>query len=304
MATFTYTVDAQLLARELDTLSAHVDKTTDAVVTLQEAVIAAEKQAADHICDKLNKGFFTLIRSQISQKIARLQSEADSLLMQLNRQKKTLVDAQSRMEGDYGRISSRYLKLFDGLNVNLRQRIFELDKPILDCAVKEAERLANRTRYLTATVPVAQLESLSAGQQISAARVKYCGLHVIHSMKKFLCRMSDQQKVINRILLPNGGAIDAALWIPVIISETNHDKSGHTSVDIAVSAPVPAKTTQSAIKSAIMQDIDRLAWRPEEINREVRSEFNKILSDSTAPQRVKDVIHNLFRSTPYQTLRP
>ena len=54
---------------------------------MQTAVIIAEEKAADHVCNNVNKGFYSLIRSQISQKMAKLQSEVDSHLMQLVQQK-------------------------------------------------------------------------------------------------------------------------------------------------------------------------------------------------------------------------
>lgn len=303
MATFNYTVDTDPMAREIGTVSKHVDTTTAAVVTMQAAVVLAEEQAANHVCENVNRGFFTLMRSQISQKIAKLQSEVDSHLMQLNQQRKTLTAIRIRMERDYNMISSRYLKLFNGLNANLRQRIFELDKPVIDYAVKEVERISNRTRYLTATVPITQLESLSTSQKIIASNVKYRGLNVIHSMKKFLGDMSEQKKLTNRILLEDYKVINATLSIPVIISEMNHDKYNNKSIDIIVSDGMLTKTTQSAIKNTIMSDIDNLKWQSGEIHREIRSEFNKILSDSTASQRVRDMMNKLFLSNNYQTIR-
>ena len=70
------------------------------------------------------------MRSQISQKIAKLQSEVDSQLMQLNAQRKQLLAIKNRMERDYNMLSDRYLKLFNGINQNLKQRILELDRPV------------------------------------------------------------------------------------------------------------------------------------------------------------------------------
>ncbi|GHT76494.1 hypothetical protein FACS189463_1690 [Bacteroidia bacterium] len=166
MATFNYTVDTNPMAQEISTVSNHIKGTTTAVVAMQTAVVLAEAKAADHVCNNVNKGFYTLIRSQISQKIAKLQSEVDSHLMQLNAQRKQLLGIKNRMERDYNMISSRYLKLFNGLNQNLKQRVFELDKPTIDFAVREVEKVSNRTKYLTATVPVSQLESLAASQKI------------------------------------------------------------------------------------------------------------------------------------------
>ena len=38
------------------------------------------------------------------------------------------------MQKDYNMIAGRYSKLFNGLNSNLKQRVFELDKPTIDFA--------------------------------------------------------------------------------------------------------------------------------------------------------------------------
>lgn len=103
MATFNYTVDTHPMADEISSVSNHLKGTTVAVVAMQTAVVLAEKKAADHVCDNVNKGFYTLMRSQISQKIAKLQSEVDSHLMQLNQQKKQLSAIKSRMERDYNK---------------------------------------------------------------------------------------------------------------------------------------------------------------------------------------------------------
>src|ERR1700761_9467443 len=129
MASFSYTVDTAPMAAEMHNVTRHVDGTTTAVVAMQVAVIQAENLAADHICANVNRGFYSLIRSQISQKIARLQSEVDSHLTQLRMQSQAIGGIRTRMERDYHMISGRYLKLFNSLNNNLKSRIFELDRP-------------------------------------------------------------------------------------------------------------------------------------------------------------------------------
>ena len=139
MATFNYTVDTQPMAAEMSNVSHHVNITTGAVIAMQTAVIAAEETATDHICNNVNKGFYSLIRSQISQKLAKLQSEVDSNVMQLVQQKNALLNIKHRMQRDYNMIASRYIKLFNGLNANLKSRVFELDKPTIDFACKEID---------------------------------------------------------------------------------------------------------------------------------------------------------------------
>ncbi len=304
MATFNYTVDTQPMAKEIGSVSNHVKATTTAVVAMQAAVVLAEAKAADHVCDNVNKGFYTLIRSQISQKIAKLQSEVDSHLMQLNQQKKQLLGVKSRMERDYNMISNRYLKLFTGLNINLKQRVFELDKPVIDFAVREVEKVSNRTKHLTASVPINQLESLAVSQRIIASNLKYRGLNVINSMTKFLADMYAQKELTDQILLESNSNIDNnTLSIPVIISESNYDKFDNKHIEISVSPVELSKQSQISIKNLVMQNVENLQWRNNEgANKEIQSEFIKMLNSSNASQRVKDMANKLFMANTFQTI--
>jgi hypothetical protein len=305
MAYIDCVVDTDPMAQKISSVSNHVNATTTAVVAMQTAVVLAESKAADHVCDNVNRGFYTLIRSQISQKIAKLKSEVDSHLMQLNQQRKQLLAIKMRMERDYNMISNRYLKLFNGLNQNLRQRIFELDKPTIDFAIKEVEKVSNRTKYLTATVPVSQLESLAASQKIIASNVKFCGLKVINSMTKFLSDMSEQKKLTDQILLADNFKIEnTSLSVPILISEYNFDKFDNKNMDIVVNNVGLSNPTQSSIKNTIVSNIDNLQWQRErEINKEIENEFRKLLAVSNTSQRVKDTANKLFMANNYQTIK-
>lgn len=304
MATFNYTVDTQPMAKEIGSVSNHVKATTTAVVAMQTAVVLAEAKAADHVCENVNKGFYTLIRSQISQKIAKLQSEVDSHLMQLNQQKKQLLGIKSRMERDYNMISNRYLKLFTGLNINLKQRVFELDKPVIDFAVREVEKVSNRTKHLTAGVPINQLESLAVSQKIIASNLKYRGLNVINSMTKFLADMYAQKELTDKILLESNSNVENnTLSVPIIISESNYDKFDNKHIEISVSPLELSKQSQASIKNLVMQNVENLQWRNNgSINKEVQSEFIKMLNSSNASQRVKDMANKLFMANTFQTI--
>jgi hypothetical protein len=305
MATFNYTVDTHPMAEKIESVSNHVNATTSAVVAMQTAVVLAEEKAADHVCDNVNRGFYTLIHSQISQKIAKLQSDVDSHLMQLNQQCKQLSAIKGRMEHDYNMISRRYLKLFNGLNQNLKQRVFELDKPAIDFAVKEVEKVSNRPKYLTATIPVSQLESLAASQRIIASNVKFRGLKVINSMSRFLADMSEQKKLTEQVLLADNSKVEnLSLSVPAVISECNFDKFDNKNIDVTINSIELSKQTQSIIKNTVNSNIENIQWQQEkEINMEVKSEFSKYLSTSNASQRVKDMANKLFMANNYQTIK-
>ncbi len=304
MATFNYTVDTQPMADEMSSVSHHVNLTTGAVVAMQTAVIAAEARAAEHVCNNVNKGFYSLIRSQISQKLARLQSEVDSHLMQLVQQKKALISIKTRMQRDYNMIAHRYTKLFNGLNANLKNRVFELDKPTIDFACKEIDKVSNRTKYLTATIPITQLESISASQKIISSNVKQKGLNVINSMKWFIHEMNVQKKITDEILInDNNFSQDATSFIPIVVYECNRDKTDHKNIEIVVSEVELNNSAKSAIKNAVYNEFPDINWSQNSTPlSEINSEFSKLLSNSPKSARIKDLALRLYQSNNYLTI--
>lgn len=305
MASFSYTVDTSPMANEIRGVSKSVNKTTTAVVAMQTAVIIAENKAANHVCTNVNNGFYALIRSQISQKIAKLKSDVDSLFMELVQQKKALLDIKKRMEHDYHMITSRYVKLFGALDTNLKNRVFELDKPTFNFAYKDINRSSNRTRYLTATIPIAQLESISISQRIVASNVKQKGLGAIASLKRFLAEMNDQRKLTDRILIDDKrfSGSSSMQFVPVVICECVRDRITDQQVEITVPEIELDHTAGSAIKNTIYSELPGLAWvQRSAIDPEVTSEFSKFLSNSAKSQRIKDVAMYLFHANVYQTI--
>lgn len=302
MASFSYTVDTQPMAEQISTVSRRVDVTTGAVVSMQVAVIAAEEEASNHVCANVNRGFYSLIRSQISQKIARLQSEVDSQLMQLNQQRTALLGIRARMERDYNMITSRYVKLFNGLNINLKNRVFELDKPTIDFARKEINKISNRTKYLSATVPVCQLESVAFSQKIVASNVKQRGANVINSMKTFIHEMNVQKNLTDQILINDTNRATAGIiYLPVAICEGNADKTNHENMEVYI--PEVGNAAKSAIRNKIYRQDTELGWTENSMDlAKVTMEFNSLLSRSTNSARVKETALKLYQASKLQTL--
>ena len=304
MATFNYTVPTQPMADEMHSISRHVNVTTGAVVAMQTAVIAAEGRAADHVCSNVNKGFYSLILSQISQKIAKSQSEVDSNIMQLVQQKKALLNIKFRMERDYNMIAMRYTKLFNGLNANLRNRVFELDKPTIDFASKEIEKVSNRTKYLTAVIPITQLESISTSQKILASNIKEKGIKVITSMKWFIHEMNIQKKLTDEILINDHIISKSEIsYIPVVLYECNRDRTENKNIDVVITDVELNNVARSAIRNMAFAEFANIAWSKNlSLTREINSEFSKLLSASSQPSRIKDLALHLFQSNNYLTI--
>src|ERR1035437_3593305 len=157
MANFSFTIDTQEMADGLYSVAPHVDGATGAMVSMQTAVIMAERHAAEDICRNVNRGFFSLIRSQISQKIAISRSQVEARLLELRDQSQKLLGVKTTMQRDFQMIAARYTKLFRSLDLALFSRLYELNLPLLDLVQKDVGRMGSRRRALQAAVPVHQM---------------------------------------------------------------------------------------------------------------------------------------------------
>lgn len=304
MARIDCLVDTRPMANSIDKVSTQVTGTTTAVVAMKSAVVKAETDAANKVCNDVNKGFYSLIHSQISQKMARLQSEVDSLLMKLNQQRKQVLSIQKRMERDYNMITSRYLKLFNGLNKNLEQRVYELDKPTIELAVKQMNTISNRGKFLTATVPVSQTESLTMSQKIIASNIKFKGMKVIESMSNFLDRFYIQEALTQNILLPiQTNREKEEIMIPILISESNYDAKDNKHIDVAITNDMLTDNMRQSIEASARENEANMAWHEQEtISEEIVSEFNKLVKQSSASERVKKMTATLFNKNKFRTI--
>ena len=303
MATLNYKIDTQPLATEMDNVSRSVNNTKDAVLSMQEAVVAAEERASDLVCDNINRGFYSLIRSQISQKLAKHKSDVDAKTMLLSHQKRAMISIRNQMERDYTMISKRYTKLFNGLNSNLKTRVFELDKPLIDFAFHEIGKISNRTKYLTATIPITQLESISESQKIISSNLKKQVANAIYSIKDYIREMNSQDKIISQKLV-NDKNIPGNNYMPVAILESIPDRTGRTTTEIVYPVGEMDNEMKNSISDKIYNNISGMEWSEDNLTfAEVMSEFSKLLSASQKPDKVKEIAMTLFRNCRYETAK-
>jgi hypothetical protein len=285
-------VDTQPMANELKSVSNHVSGTTTAVIAMQAAVIKADQDAADQVCHDVNRGFHALMSSQLSQKIAKLQSDVDSHLMRLNQQAKQLMNIKKQMERDYQRTAMRYCKTFNTINKELRQRVQELDQPVFKFATTEVEMTRNRMNALTATIPVVQSESIIESQKILTSNVKYHGMKVLETSRDFVADMEEQRELTKRILLDNRKAETSAIYMPVIVSEGNFAQG--SSSNVYCSNELLSAQNVSNIKGEIIQNYTSFEWQDTEKDALVENEVVRLMSDSPISDRVKKTMNALM----------
>lgn len=293
-------IDTRPMADSLDTVSRKVNDTTNAVIGMKAAVVAADAAASERVCDNVNRGFYTLMKSQLSQKIAQLQSSVDSHLLRLNQQTKMLNSIRTHMQNDYNRTSYRYVKLFDVLNKELKIRVQELDQPIFKFATTEVQATNNRMTRLVGTFPTMQGEAITEAQRILASNIKFRSSQVLDASSSFVDGMLRQKMLTDKVMLKSVESRNAELFAPVVIAESCTDSN--TSVTIYTSNELLGNNGNTSVKSEIFRNVANLPWKDATMSEMVQNEFARLMAESNLSVRVKNTIGKLTQSISYQTI--
>ena len=296
-------VSTQPMADMINIVSNKVDMTTGAVAAMETAVIAQEKSSTEQICGKLDVGFFNVVISQIAQKLANENAKTRALAIELMQQQKALQSLQSRMTGDYNMISSRYAKLFGSLNQELRNRISELDKPLMDYCSQQVKQLQNRIYGLVSGVPVLQSESLTATQAIAAAHIKRNAQNLISAAGEYIKHDKQQERTTQNLW---NSKIDEEkiYYVPMIIDEENTELRNGASMikdNQALKSALGDVAYQKTIQTldAIVKSIE---WRTDDSqSANIANQYAEMVEKADVPKRLKDVMMKLFDSK-FQTL--
>ena len=299
--TISCSVDTKPMAEELHSVSNHVKGTTVAVTTMQSAVIAAENNSANKVCSNVNRGFFTMMCSQISQKIASKQSRVEALLMHLGQQKRLLLGIKNNMEREYGRISERYHRIFSSINKELEQRIRQIDQPVFELVTKHMVTSSNRMNALTGWATTSQMEGLTDSQRILVSKMKNNAQYALEQSADFLTQIGKQRVLTNQILISNvQGNEDKTCQIPVIICETISDSANIPRTEIWT--PDELTSANASEINNVIRDKTDMEWKEEKFPPQVEEEFNSMVASSQASPRVKQMIQKLYASTESKTL--
>ena len=97
-------VDTNPFDRSVEHCGNNVNLLTAAVVATESAEITSKEMNSNKVANSIIGGFFSLIRSDISQQIAELSQNIDAHLMHLKELAQVMPCKKKQMEGDYTRI--------------------------------------------------------------------------------------------------------------------------------------------------------------------------------------------------------
>lgn len=208
-------------------LNENVNLLTGAVVATEAAQVDSIRRNSRKVAHSIVSGFFKTVKSEITQQIAELTARIDADLIHLHEMDKRCKDKQRQMTVDYNRLKSNYVKIFDDLNKELENRIYELDRPTFKFReLSEEFNTRSAGGDLITTASVAATENSALQARINGARVKKDAVTAMEGAERFLAVQKRVANVLNHSLLDEEG--QGMKYIPVIFAQWSEKQGVYT----------------------------------------------------------------------------
>lgn len=295
MANFDIVVDTNPMAQSIDSVSHEVSNTTLAVAAMEAAVIAAEKQSAQHITENVDKGFYNLIQSKLSAKLAEYYTAMNAKIALLIELSKSLGGTKSRMEKDVNRLKTEYFKTFQGLDKSLENRISQLDKPTVSLAAARDNLIYHKNIIDVPSVFYSNDEIGATRQMALTARLNSKTDKTIDGMTKSVQNNMDFNKKMRSMISSDDVSKEKLLCVPVIYVEEQSYVLDDSNVSMIFVPDYIDKSVKEDIESRIENRIAEFENNNDDLSKtEIKKEFEKLVIANETDQSVIDRIMNLY----------
>ncbi|MDR2394643.1 MAG: hypothetical protein LBD93_10895 [Treponema sp.] len=321
MERYDFTIDTSPMAKMVDTVKGHVNGVTVAVTTMEAAVIAAERSASKTICDNVDKGFYVLMKSQLSQKAVAAYTEMiskEGILFQLA---KALDNVRGQMQDDYNMICRRYHKLFQSLNKALETRVKELDRPAMKIAEIKKNLVFDRLKNDSSLVFSAAEETLSVSQTAISGKLKQKTRDAIKTLYESTVEKRSYHNKLKSIVLQESATEqtgteksgtaeslpfrDNKLYLPVICSLTESFLNCHDLIENIYTAQTDKWQDSGPIIAEIRDIQNNLKWTSLSADEKetVKKEFLRFCEQDNPDERTGKEIMRLFEENSWEVLK-
>jgi hypothetical protein len=290
-------VDTNPFDHSVNSLKHHVDALSGAVVAAETVYVIEKTHSANAISKSVTDGFFTLIRSDITQQMAALKSKIDSLVMKLTDMKHGLVKIHQQMGLDYTRITERYSKVFEDLDQETRNRVSALDQDLIAARREMSLQLARPIDKGTSAIPtIFGGENSNAQTAMVAAGIRARMNQLLINSQAYLAGERTLARNFAATLWDDLPAQGNAVSLPVLYLSAD-DPEGHAMEEVFTGASDLSPLGDEGLQALFLRRFkeDSLAWSPmgnhPQIDRYLNALVGSIESgDATHDARVRETL--------------
>jgi len=304
MADLHFTVDTSPMAQSIDSAGHHINGVNAAVIAMQTAVIVAEKKSSEIICEKVNNGFYKLIKSQISQKAVAAKTEMESKQLILLQLAKSIDKVKQQMENDYHSIARRYGEHFNSFNRSLETRVKELDRPAMQLAEIRKKMVFNRLKDDSCMLFSATTEALPLAQTALAGKLKQKTRDTLLTLSDSINESRSYNEKVDSILVKHDdySGSSALRYFPAIFFSTDSLLNSDDSIESVYTADVMEDTAPLVSEiNRVQNDLSWTALDTEEKDA-VRREFLALCEKETGEERMVKEMIRMFDTASWEVL--
>jgi hypothetical protein len=307
------------MAQTVDTVRGHVNGVTAAVAAMETAVIAAELNASKTICENVDKGFYVLMKSQLSQKAVAAYTEMTGKQAILFQLAKALDNVRQQMQGDFNMICRRYQKLFHSLNKALETRIRELDRPAMKMAEVKRQLVFDKLKNDSSLLFSAAEETLSVSQAAVGGKLKQKTSDTIRTLYESTVESRSYNDKLKSIFItedaerPGDSGGEGALpqgkgdtcFLPAIFSSAESLLASGDILETIYTAQTDDWRNSGPVTAELSRVQGSLNWTaPEPGEREsVKKEFIRLCEQDDSGERTRSEIMRLFEEDSWEVLK-
>lgn len=283
---------------------------TGSVVAMNAIQCKTINESSLKIANGITHGFFTLIKSNISQDMAALISKITSTIGLIMEKTKMVVRQRDTMQGDYSRTLTRYKKVFSDLDEECKRRVIELDKYAFGLSKKIlCEQIFNLQTQKAVEALTNINDTANCATSLLEARVKNKSLEVINTLSKNIENQTGFSYKLSSILYDKKLENKKEQYVPVLIVKTKDIENDSESQNCFTQEKL-AQSVKDTITNTVMSNLNdldaQLKKTPQNEQDLIENAFNRLLendikSDSTDTQveykkRVFDTMKMLYKA--------
>lgn len=197
-----------------------VNVLTGSVRQAEAAEVDSILRNAKTVSSTIVGGFFSYIRSDLSQQTSELRPKVEAKMIQLLKLQEACKEKIAQMTEDFNRISERYTKIFDTLDNETRNRIIALNGKLFSLEKLITAKIGKSytdSLFTQSTISNMELESLSS--RLFGTRVKGGAMLIIERTKHLLQSDKILSRRINSILSAEQTETPKSYFLPVVVIE-------------------------------------------------------------------------------------
>lgn len=294
--TVTVNVDTDPFDASVYDCNNNVGVLTGSVAATEVAQVESIRANSRKVGQTIVDGFFKTVRSDLGQQIQELSSRVDATMIHLRELAARCVSKQKQMEKDYYSLSKRYGSIFNDLNKELENRIYELDRPTFKFKeTGDATTSKALSTDMAATVAVAGMENGHLEAVLAASLAKKQAINALDKSNTFLMKQKMTEKLLENCSIRESRS--AVYYAPVLYLESSHEgdviKKNVYTPDF-IDKDRHQKLIEDLRTRDIHTDEQSAKLLKDEFTLEVSANYTK---HDTHDDRVRDYITKLFNNT-------